>query len=196
VKSATGKVESATSEIESAGIEVESAGFEVESAKTEVESVKSRASLPGAGCSLISLFCPSVRANMRAPGSYLVCIFLSLACHRGSQTAARGGGGEPTTGITGTAHISPTRPFCPPERSCKAPLPMSFEVRQGQRVVTTFTSDSAGRFTVHLPPGRYTVGPGPRVGIMLRRQIHEVTVGPKGLTSVQLEFDSGISGPR
>lgn len=133
---------------------------------------------------------------MRIPGSYLVPVLFGLSCHGGSQPGAQGSGGELDTGITGTAEISPTRPFCAPESPCKAPLHMSFQVRRGQRVVTTFTSDSAGRFTVHLPPGRYTVGPGPKVGIIMRHQIHEVTVGPKGLTSVQLKFDSGISGPR
>lgn len=124
---------------------------------------------------------------MRVPRSYLTPFLVALV----------GQGGDPDrTGLTGTVQLSPTKPLCAADDPCKAPFSASFEVRQGQRVVAEFASDSAGRFVVHLPPGRYTVGPGPSTGIIMRRQIHEVTVGPKGLTSVQLDFDTGISGVR
>jgi hypothetical protein len=76
------------------------------------------------------------------------------------------------------------------------PFKGKFEVRQRGQMVTQFETDSAGRFVVPLPPGKYTVGPGASTGIIMRRQIHEVTVGAKGLTAVQLKFDTGITGVR
>jgi hypothetical protein len=65
-------------------------------------------------------------------------------------------------------------------------------VRQGERVVARFQSDSEGRFLIHLAPGIYTVAPDATAGIMVRSQVHEVTVGPDGLTHVEWEFDTGI----
>jgi hypothetical protein len=106
------------------------------------------------------------------------------------------GGASGPTGIEGTARWGPTRPICRVDQPCTKPYKGTFDVRRDTQVVAQFESDSAGRFVVRLPPGRYTIGPGRNVGIIMRRQLHEVTVGPKGLTPVELEFDTGISGIR
>ena len=103
-----------------------------------------------------------------------------------------GGGGSGRTGLEGTAHRGPTRAVCRTAKPCNAPLSATFELWQGERVVGRFRSDSSGHFLVHLPPGTYTVVPDGSVGILIRSQAHEVTVGPSGLTHVELDYDTGI----
>lgn len=73
-----------------------------------------------------------------------------------------------------------------------APFSASFDVRQGERVVARFQSDAAGRFLVPLAPGTYTVVPDASAPLLARSQVHEVTVGPSGLTHVEWDFDTGI----
>jgi hypothetical protein len=58
--------------------------------------------------------------------------------------------------------------------------------------VARFASDSAGRFRVLLAPGAYTVVADSGAPIFSRRQSRDVTVGPVGLTRVDLRFDTGI----
>ena len=118
----------------------------------------------------------------------------SSGCKSGATPAAvepQGGGSAPT-GLEGTAYRSPTRPVCLVDQPCNAPLSAGFEVWQHERMVARFRSDSAGRFLVHLSPGTYTVVPNSSVGVLIRSQVHEVIVGPSGLTHVELDFDTGI----
>jgi hypothetical protein len=146
---------------------------------------------------------------MRVHHRYLPALFvLALGCQSGATPAAvepDGGGSTPTgegstptgegstpTGLEGTAYRSPTRPVCQVDNPCNAPFSASFEVRQGERVVARFQSDSDGNFLVHLPPGTYTVVPDASAPLLARSQVHEVTVGPSGLTHVELDFDTGI----
>jgi hypothetical protein len=96
------------------------------------------------------------------------------------------------TGLEGVARRGPTLPICQVDKSCDAPFSARFEVWQGERVVARFESDSAGHFLIHIAPGTYTVVPDASVGILARSQVHEVTVGPRGLTHVELNFDTGI----
>ncbi len=130
---------------------------------------------------------------------------LALGCGSGSSPASveQGGpapvGETPTTnppsagtGLEGTASRSPTRPVCQVDEPCSAPLSAGFEVRQGDRVVAHFQSDAAGHFLVPLAPGTYTVAPDASAPLLARSQVHEVTVGPTGLTQVSWDFDTGI----
>jgi hypothetical protein len=107
---------------------------------------------------------------------------------------ARGPGGSESeaTGLEGTALRGPTRPVCRVDNPCIAPFSATFEVWQGERVVARFQSDADGHFLIHLAPGVYTVVPDASAGILARSQVHEVTVGPDGLTHVEWEFDTGI----
>ncbi len=121
-------------------------------------------------------------------------LLLGLGCRSGGMPASvepEGVGSEPT-GLEGTARRGPTRPVCQVDAPCDAPFSAGFEVRQGDRIVARFNSDSAGHFRVHLPPGNYTVVPDASAGVLLRSQVHEVTVGPSGLTHVEFHFDTGI----
>jgi hypothetical protein len=59
--------------------------------------------------------------------------------------------------------------------------------------LTTTTSDTDGYFRIALPPGRYTLRPGNRIGAILPiAQPVTVTVVPRRFTSVTVPFDSGI----
>lgn len=97
----------------------------------------------------------------------------------------------PRTGITGTVVRGPIAPTCQVGTPCQAPFGARFSVRQGTAVVAAFRSDSAGRFTVYVAPGRYTVSPDSG-GAIMQRQSLPVVVEAAGLTTVRLAFDTGI----
>jgi hypothetical protein len=137
---------------------------------------------------------PAMRIRPRYASTLLV---FGLGCGSGSIPATgepRAGDSGPT-GIEGTARFGPTRPVCQVDSPCTAPFSTGFEVWQDKRVVTRFQSDASGHFVVRLPPGTYTVTAGPSVGILIRSQVHQVTVKSGGLTHVDLDFDTGISKP-
>jgi hypothetical protein len=107
------------------------------------------------------------------------------------------GCGAPTapgdSALAGTVVRGPVQPVCRVDVPCDAPFSASFTVQQGDRVVATFRSDSQGHFEVRLAGGVYVVVPGPDAPIMLpRAQAKEVVVGSSGLTTVLLQFDTGI----
>lgn len=100
---------------------------------------------------------------------------------------------ELTTGLTGAVLRGPVMPVCQVDVPCDAPFAASFEVRQNGRRVTTFQSDALGQFTVRLLPGQYLIVPAANSPLMNpSAQAKTVEVGPEGLTSVQLQFDTGI----
>lgn len=100
----------------------------------------------------------------------------------------------PASGIEGVITISPTHggPIRVDEVSSR-PLPSTtFVVRQGEQEVTSFTTDTEGRFRVALPPGKYQVmagGESRRVG---RFGPFEVEVSAGKMSSVQWACDSGM----
>ena len=98
-----------------------------------------------------------------------------------------------TTGLTGTVIRGPVTPVCQVNVPCDAPFSASFEVRQGSRRVGTFKSDAQGRFSVGLSPGVYTIIPANDAPLMNpAAQVKTVEVGSEGVTTVQLQFDTGI----
>jgi hypothetical protein len=99
----------------------------------------------------------------------------------------------PTTGLTGTVVRGPTTPVCQVNVPCFAPFSAHFTVKSGSSTVASFLSDSSGMFTVMLSPGSYTIVPAADAPLMsATSQAKTVVVGPVGLTTVQLEFDTGI----
>jgi hypothetical protein len=65
------------------------------------------------------------------------------------------------SGIVGVIMVTPIRPG-PAKKGSEfpnmAPLPnATFRITSGERVATTFTTDTAGRFRVFLEPGHYSV---------------------------------------
>ena len=119
---------------------------------------------------------------MALPRRLLFGLAMVVAC--GDATA-------PSTGLTGIVRRGPTAPVCVPDAPCDAPFAARFTVRQGSRAVTTFQSNSNGEFAVGLGPGDYTVTPNADAPVMAGQAMH-VTVLSVGLTTVALEFDTGI----
>jgi len=59
--------------------------------------------------------------------------------------------------------------------------------------VTTFHSDASGHFESRLAPGTYVIVPATDAPIIApSSQAKQVDVGSRGLTTVILEFDTGI----
>jgi hypothetical protein len=97
------------------------------------------------------------------------------------------------SGLTGVVLRGPIEPVCQVGASCDAPFAASFTVQQGGRAITTFRSDANGQFEVMLASGAYTVVPAPDAPVISpTSQGKPVVVGPQGLTTVRLEFDTGI----
>jgi hypothetical protein len=84
----------------------------------------------------------------------------------------------------------PTQGACHQDQPCDEPLQATFSLQQDGRVIARFTSDENGHFLVHANPGPYVVVPDEPVGI--GQEAIEVTIGPEGLTQVNLSFDTGI----
>jgi hypothetical protein len=82
---------------------------------------------------------------------------------------------------------------CRVDAPCDEPFSASFIVRQGGRTVTTFHSDAGGHFETRIAPGTYVVVPAPDAPIISpSSQAKQVEVGSSGLTTVVLQFDTGI----
>jgi hypothetical protein len=109
-------------------------------------------------------------------------------------TAGCGSPTEPvTTGLAGTVFRGPVAPVCAFNQPCEAPFSAGFTVQRGTARAGTFRSDPQGHFEVRLAPGNYVVIPDPDAPIIAPgAQTKEVTVGPTGLTMIDLHFDTGI----
>ena len=100
------------------------------------------------------------------------------------------------SGITGRLMIGPTCPVMtnPPDPNCADrgyQTTMIVATADGSSEITRFTSDSAGNFSVALPPGTYLLAPAgttrfPQGGREL------VTVNAHAFTNTVINFDSGI----
>ena len=98
-----------------------------------------------------------------------------------------------TTGLTGVVVRGPITPVCQIQVPCDAPFSATFSVEQNARRISEFRSDADGRFSVMLPAGVYRIVPGADAPIMSPQlQAKMVEVLPVGLTTVRLEFDTGI----
>ena len=84
-------------------------------------------------------------------------------------------------------------PVCAFNQPCEAQFSAGFTVQRGTTRAATFRSDAQGRFEVRLSPGTYVVVPDADTPIISpKSQTREATVGPSGLTMVDLHFDTGI----
>ena len=86
----------------------------------------------------------------------VLMLLMTSLCVCSAQTQS-----EPGTGIEGVIIVAPIRPGpirAGEERPQSAPLPNAvFNVAGEQGRVTSFTTDSQGRFRVSLTPGHYAV---------------------------------------
>jgi len=110
-------------------------------------------------------------------------------------TAGCGAATSPTpkTGLTGTVERGPVTPVCSVNVPCSAPFSAGFTVDTNGAVVAHFRSDAEGHFTVMLPPAVYQVIPDADAPLLApSSQVKTVTVQGAGITSVTLEFDTGL----
>jgi len=118
-------------------------------------------------------------------------LLVASACSSGAAGPVQpGAGGIDRTGLEGTARLGPIQPVCRAGEPCDAPLQAGFTLQQDGHIAVGFASDSLGHFLVYAAPGIYRVVPDVPVGI--GSQSPAVTVGPEGLTHVDLTFDTGI----
>jgi hypothetical protein len=98
-----------------------------------------------------------------------------------------------STGIKGTISAGPVHGG--PEREgagATAPLAdVTFEVKQGDRVVSTFQTDSKGQFQISLPPGHYTISRKEKTAVG-RYGPFEVDVAPGKMSEHHWECDTGL----
>ncbi len=73
------------------------------------------------------------------------------------------------------------------------PLPnMTFEVKQGSRVLTSFQTDDQGRFRILLEPGHYTITRKDYAGAIGSYGPFETDVSQGKMTSVRWDCDTGL----
>ena len=98
------------------------------------------------------------------------------------------------SGVDGQISVSPvsggpTRQGMPDAK----PLPdVEFVVKQGDRVVTSFRTDSEGRFRISLGPGHYSIVRKEGNSAIGSFGPFEVDVTKAKMTSVQWKCDTGI----
>ena len=115
----------------------------------------------------------------------LLCVLVLAA------TVACKGGAPFDTGLDGHMMRSPTSPVCAPTLGCAAPFAADFSVWHTGLLVARFRSDTAGAFFVRLPAGIYGIVPDSSAPVV-PGQVKTVTVKSESLTSVVLDFDTGI----
>jgi len=87
----------------------------------------------------------------------------------------------------------PVVPVCQVNVSCNAPFSATFTIERSGKLVAQFRSGNDGSFTVWLDPGDYRVTPAADAPLIAPgSQTRQVEVGTTGLTTVRLEFDTGI----
>jgi hypothetical protein len=125
------------------------------------------------------------------------CVMRVAAVFAISLVVAVAGCGSPTapadTGLAGTVYRGPVTPVCAFNQPCEAPFKAAFTVERGTTRVASFQSDDQGHYQVRVAPGVYFIVPAADAPIVLpSSQVKQVTVGPNGLTFVDLHFDTGI----
>lgn len=101
---------------------------------------------------------------------------------------------EIVTGLEGTVYRSPIKPVEVEGQINYEPFSALFYVygKQGE-LITQFHSDTQGKFNVFLVPGYYKIIPDQSAPIIQpQSQIKEVYVEPNKISSVDLNFDTGI----
>src|SRR5262249_11760617 len=98
-----------------------------------------------------------------------------------------------TTGLTGTVVRGPVTPVCTVNVPCSAPFSAGFTAMRNGAGIAHFRSDADGHFTVLLPVATYQVVPDADAPIIApTSQVKTVAVASSGLTTVTLEFDTGL----
>ena len=126
-------------------------------------------------------------------------VLLSLAltalfsCFVLAQVTPTPGSAE-ASGIEGIISAGPTRggPVRRGEPSSAPVSDMSFLVKRGDRVITSFQTDEQGHFRVLLDPGHYTVVRKDYAGAVGNYGPFEADVSRSKMTSVNWSADTGL----
>jgi hypothetical protein len=124
-----------------------------------------------------------------ATGSLMTVLAAALA----GATASGAPPPPADSGIRGQVVIGPTCPVQRPGRTCTRPYQARLAIRRvpSETVALRLRSAPDGRFTAHLPAGRYLIQPGNRASYPHGRS-QTVTVTADHFTDVTVHFDTGI----
>jgi len=117
----------------------------------------------------------------------VLLVFLGLiACENNKE--------EITTGLEGKVYRGPINPVEMEGQVNDAPFSALFRVYNSEnKLITSFSSNAAGEFMVMLAPGNYKIIPDKSAPIMsAESQVKEITVNQRGITNLDLYFDTGI----
>lgn len=108
-----------------------------------------------------------------------------------AETAGTPGG---ATGMEGKITVSPVHggPTRQGEIDNRPLAKMSFEVKSGDRLVTSFETDDQGHFRVLLAPGHYTVSRKAYTGAVGSYGPFEVDVSAGKMASFRWQCDTGL----
>ncbi|MFZ2284641.1 MAG: hypothetical protein WAV86_12275 [Lutibacter sp.] len=127
-----------------------------------------------------------MRSINRNKGIILMVFLALIACENNKE--------EITTGLEGTVYRGPINPVAMEGQINDAPFSAIFRVYNSKnKLITSFSSNAAGEFTVMLAPGNYKIIPNKSAPIMgAESQVKEITVNAVGITNMDLYFDTGI----
>jgi hypothetical protein len=117
-------------------------------------------------------------------------LVFAIACHHPATPPAPP---LPPASVTGIVHFMGT-PCANPAPGCDGPM-AGYEVRvlakDGKTLVASATTDAAGRYTVSVPAGDYTIFTqrGIRAEDLER---HDLTVTSGATTTLDLTIDTGV----
>ena len=154
-------------------------------------------------CDLLWIACGSRRTRLGAPlegfrnMNKILLLSLALTGPLACLTLAQvtpGPTAHDASGIEGVISAGPTRggPVREGEASSAPIAKMSFLVKQGDRVITSFETDEQGHFGIVLSPGHYTVVRKDYGGAIGSYGPFEVDVSPGKMTSVNWTCDTGL----
>ncbi len=120
-------------------------------------------------------------------------LLATLLCLARAQTAPPAGSSS-ETGIEGTITFGPVQggPTRQGSPDSKPLANMTFEVKEGDRAITSFQTDEQGHFRQALAPGNYTISRKDWKGAVGSYGPFEVSVSAGKMTMVQWTCDTGI----
>jgi len=122
-----------------------------------------------------------------------VALFSLSPCLALAQTGTTPSSGV-SSGIEGTIIVGPIHggPVRKDVSSTVGLAKTGFVVKQGDKIVTSFVTDSQGHFKVMLPPGHYMVSRQNYHGAVGHYGPFEVTVSEGKMATVQWQCDTGL----
>ena len=128
-----------------------------------------------------------MRTTINKSIGIILIVFLGLiACENNKE--------EIPTGMEGIVYRGPISPVVIDGQINDTPFSTLFRVYSlKNKLITSFSSNAAGEFSVMIAPGTYKIIPDKSAPIMsAESQVKEITVNPVGITNIDMYFDTGI----